>query len=403
MPVTILRLTARDPIIARDGRPFGAGQGNRMRGLNWPLPSVVAGSLRTALVKANPNLDFSGYMPRQLLDVDVAGVFPAVEDEVYLPAPSDCLWDEYTNMVHRAQPIAFAAGEGVDFSMGGLLPVRLTEKQAPEDFKAKEPPAWWPRSQYEKWLTDGKIEYGPEWFTRDFLREAKTEIREHVSLDPYRGAAAESQLFATVGLNVSYLPRHDVEGAKSFWDRFANSTLTARITTENAAFAHLEQLDTWHPLGGERRLVHWQRSDAANLWTCPDIVKSALVAAKHTRMVVATPAIFAGGWKPGWVNDQLEGTPPGTSIKLKLVGVSNGRWRAVSGWSLAKINNEGKLDQHGKPGPKPIRRMVPAGSVYFFEAKPGEAAALSELWLHSVSDDEQERRDGFGLAVWGVW
>ena len=48
MSVTMLRLTARDPIIARDGRSFGAGQGNRMHGLAWPLPSVVAGSFRTA-------------------------------------------------------------------------------------------------------------------------------------------------------------------------------------------------------------------------------------------------------------------------------------------------------------------------------------------------------------------
>ena len=55
----ILQLTPHDPLVARDGRPFGAGQGNRMRGLPWPLPSVVAGSFRTALVKAGSG-DFSG-------------------------------------------------------------------------------------------------------------------------------------------------------------------------------------------------------------------------------------------------------------------------------------------------------------------------------------------------------
>ncbi len=47
-----LQLTPHDPLIARDSRPFGVGQGNRMRGLLWPLPSVVAGSCRSALVKA---------------------------------------------------------------------------------------------------------------------------------------------------------------------------------------------------------------------------------------------------------------------------------------------------------------------------------------------------------------
>jgi len=48
--------------------------------------------------------------------------------------------------------------------------------------------------------------------------------------------------------------------------------------------------------------------------------------------------------------------------------------------------------------------MTPAGSVYFFQCeKPGDAAMLPQQWLQSVSDDQQERLDGFGLAVWGTW
>jgi hypothetical protein len=75
MSVATLQLTAHDPIIARDGRPFGMGQGNRMRGLSWPLPSVVAGSFRTALVKANPPFDFTRNTPHQLHRAEIAGVF----------------------------------------------------------------------------------------------------------------------------------------------------------------------------------------------------------------------------------------------------------------------------------------------------------------------------------------
>jgi CRISPR-associated protein Cmr3 len=40
-------ITPLDPVIARDGRPFNAG--TRMKGLDWPYPSVLAGSLRTLL------------------------------------------------------------------------------------------------------------------------------------------------------------------------------------------------------------------------------------------------------------------------------------------------------------------------------------------------------------------
>jgi CRISPR-associated protein Cmr3 len=50
-----------------------------------------------------------------------------------------------------------------------------------------------------------------------------------------------------------------------------------------------------------------------------------------------------------------------------------------------------------------VKRISPAGGVYFFEIAEGSASGLADRWLESVSDDEQDRRDGFGLAAWGVW
>jgi CRISPR-associated protein Cmr3 len=121
--------------------------------------------------------------------------------------------------------------------------------------------------------------------------------------------------------------------------------------------------------------------------------------AKRIRLVLATPAVFAKGWRPAWLSDgSLQGAPPGnTHVQLRLVGAASGRWRAVSGWSLQP------LEETGRPGPKPIRRMVPAGSVYFFEVASGDPASLADQWLAPVSDDPQEQRDGFGLALWGTW
>jgi CRISPR-associated protein Cmr3 len=47
--------------------------------------------------------------------------------------------------------------------------------------------------------------------------------------------------------------------------------------------------------------------------------------------------------------------------------------------------------------------MVPAGSVYFFEVIEGNAQELSKLWLKSVCDNEQDKKDGFGLALFGIY
>lgn len=387
----ILQLTPHDPIIARDSRPFGAGQGNRMRGLPWPLPSVVAGSFRTALVKSNAEWDFSWSMfkEKDLKAVAVHGLLPVHDKNLYLTSPNDCVWDEKTSKVFRVQPIKLDEGEGVDFpdNGAGLMPVRLSQEQTAEDFKAKTIPTWWPVSKYAEWLSTKCLEYTPDWFKSNFFGQPVQEIRDHVKLDPDIGAAAEGQIFSTTGLNISHMPRFGENEKGKFKDRFAEVSLSIRVNAGNSPLKLNNSLDLWHPLGGERRLVHWQQS-SENLadWTCPTEIRSALETATKVRMVLTTPAIFQQGWKPDLEHGPLK------DCGLTLVGASVGRWKAVSGWSLAQPS-----------GPKAIRRMVPAGSVYFFEVKHGDAGKFADRWLESVSDDEQEQRDGFGLAIWGTW
>ncbi|MGO7309814.1 type III-B CRISPR module-associated Cmr3 family protein, partial [Rhizobium ruizarguesonis] len=69
---------------------------------------------------------------------------------------------------------------------------------------------------------------------------------------------------------------------------------------------------------------------------------------------------------------------------------------AVSGWDL----------KAGRP--KPTRRAVPAGSVYFLRLPQewGEAEVrewITGIWFQNLSDREQDRKDGYGLAALGVW
>ena len=392
MTITMLELTCRDPIVSRDGRPFGINQGNRMRTVGWPLPSVVAGSLRTALGK-DAGREFSAVTARELLQVAVAGTFPVADRTLYLPAPNDCVVHEEKGPLAARPRDGSEDGEGgCDWPASGLRPVMLSAKDAPDDFKPKESPAWWPVESYVAWLTGNSVA-----FDCTFLKAALTEDRTHVQLRPETGAADEGILFTSAALPLTHLPRHGQEKADRRNDRFAEIRLTLRVTADHWAADTAARLDVLHPLGGERRLAHWKAA-ASDLWACPEAVSFALAKSKsgRVRMALVTPGIFAQGWKPGWLNDELTGSPCADGPKLKLVGVSIQRWRAVSGWSLAALPNQPR-------GPKPVKRMVPAGGVYFFEVIDGNAASLSSHWLQTVSDDEQDRRDGFGLAAWGTW
>jgi CRISPR-associated protein Cmr3 len=295
-------------------------------------------------------------------------------------------------------------GEGCDLPYEGLRPVMLSRPDSEPDFKPEKHPAWWPVDELENWLLGQDVT-----FNKPFLDSPTQEMYQHVCIEPTSGAARENFLFASSGLIISHMPRFPVdrdksksEGdrKKSWFDRHAEVTLTLRLgLTEMNLKAGI-----FHPLGGKRRLAHWQPDGKQPIgWACPSEIREGLKNAQRIRMVLATPALFECGWQPGWLNADLEGCPPGTDVKLRLVGVANTRWKALSRWSLAKINNKGELDSRGKPGPKPLQRMVPAGSVYFFELVKGDPSKLAERWLRSVSDDEQDQRDGFGLAVWGTW
>ena len=389
-----LMLTARDPVVSRDGRPFGStggARGNRMRPVAWPLPSVVAGSLRTTLGKA-AGKQFSEDTARTLLQTSVWGLFPQLNGTLYLPAPIDCVVVPDKGPV-RARPPETDFGS-CDWPAEGLRPVVVAEADAPDDFKPDDAPAWWPLDCLAAWLANDPQ---PPTFRGSFLVLPETEYRTHVEIDPDSGASRENRLFTTAALPLACLPRFGSRLTDPFAERFAPISLVTRVQPHDWAAEAARTLKTLHPLGGERRLVHWEVVNT-DPWTCPAAVSAALSRTNQARirMDLATPAIFRDGWKPGWLGRDLTGTPPCGGPKLKLVGVCIERWRAVSGWSLAALNGD-------RPGPKAVKRMVPAGGVYFFQVENGAAAGLASCWLKPVSDDDQDQRDGFGLATWGIW
>ncbi len=376
-----LIVTPRDSMIARDGRPFGVGQGHRMKSLDWPYPSVLAGSLRTLLGKRLfPG--FGAAAVAALKQVGIAGPLPFTHERLYFPAPKDLVVRDHPRACFALRPSALGEGEGCDLPHPALLPVMLPPT-ADEDFKPGKAPAFWCSERMTEWLLNAAgaaftLPEQPE--PPSFLGAPEKDERMHVAIEFATGAAEEGLLYKTVGLA---LPCH--------------IAFAARLDFQNELPPEVAKLDAFHTFGGERRLARFSLHSTKE-WNCPAPVAAALENAPHVRLMLATPAIFSGGWKPGWLNERLEGSPPGSGVALRLRGACLDRWRPISGWSLEP------LPDSRKPGPKPVRRLVPAGGVYFFETLAGDPAGLARnLWLRSVCDDPQDRRDGFGLALWGLW
>jgi len=409
-------LRPRDPIIVRDGRPFAATPGAQAASLPWPLPGTVTGALRTR-IGMDQGFDWKGDGPDRARRVAVHGPlmlarWPGDGDgewRVYLAAPRDALVvrGEFPPVVRALRPRdTLPEGAGCDLPPG-MLPLHIPSAEKPTPGHA-----YWPLDACVEWLAD--VTFGLRPLPRRTVDGAPRDARVHVRIDPSTRAGARGFLFGTIGLAFADAPRLGlgVSGATVAAPGSGAADVGAATgdgeTADRPALAMLcrvvgSEVAAWSPpdtvfvtLGGERRLVEAHALASGTLWpTAPaPRLRAALVGARRLRMMLVTPALFTAGWRPGWLDDRLEGTPPGgAGPRLRLVAAAVGRKAPVSGWDL----------QHHRP--KAARYTVPAGSVYFFETIDGplDGTAVGALWMAALSDDAQDRADGFGLALPGVW
>lgn len=116
-----------------------------------------------------------------------------------------------------------------------------------------------------------------------------------------------------------------------------------------------------------------------------DRIKKAINETKMFKLYLATPAFFKNGWYPAWLNKN-------SGIDLRLLTAAVGKPLSIGGWDIAKR------------GPKFMQRMVPAGSVYYFEVTNHAINAdkiLATFHGKNICDDENYNKQGFGLSFLG--
>jgi len=374
----MVRIRGIDSLLFRDGRPFGAEIGSlSARTLTCPYPSTVTGFVRTflgnrMLIDWNRREDIL-----RVLAIAVYGPLLERNGEAVFHAPADAL---VTGT--RKEPSVFALRPWQDLPehAGCDLPKHLVPLRVDTDEKPVKGYEYWDGASLMRWLESAD---GSGFTPPQPVGKMEVEQRTHVAIDDEKGVSAESLLYSVEYLSFERY-RWGNNGSHERW------ALLARLESEeDLSLARGVGL-----LGGEKRLALLEPAEDSCWPTCSETLRRALSQSGRVRMFLATPAIFEGGWKPGWLNGKLEGSPPcARDMKLRLVAAAVKRRGAVSGWSYRQDRQQ----------PKPLRLLAPAGSVYFFEVLEGDPVALAEAWLRPVSDDEHYRRDGYGLTLWGIW
>ncbi len=390
----------RDALIVRDGRPFGNTAGTRAKSVDFPFPSTTTGGARTRagldlidgdVTKFSTHRVNGGGLSDAVQRIEVKGPLLAeVEGDnvnLLVHAPADCLIVKPENRGEKNRfPLVPLEKEADSFSNldDDLHLLGTTEKVKG---KPQSEPRFWHWAEFEQWLMNAdkadvidieKLGH------KGLTHEQRTHVRILDDKTGYQTKAnVEGGLFQTRGLEFTVADeRKRLSSAKK---------LALVVEVERQKFGG-EIQEGIAPLGGERRIVAWRKSDKNIFPDCPQEVRDEILRTNFCRLILLTPAIFENGFKPTWLE-----TANGLKVTIEAMAVN--RAQVISGWDFVKRK------------PKPTRRMCPAGTVLFLKLSEGDIENwIENTWFHCVSDDSveatdraQDRKDGFGLAALGIW
>jgi CRISPR-associated protein Cmr3 len=375
--MTAFVLTAPDGLTIKDARGFNVAGGLSAKSLPWPLPPTFAGALRTSVGFAASYANGDPRWAELLESATVAGplaVRRAHEGkwEAVIAAPLDALRMavQGSRTIEWLKPVQPIAGVGIracwrpeDMATDGLLRGRPSSLHKPTTM-----PRWWSREQMLTWLL------APNGTVRDAFPQAPIfRFDLHVGMDAATGAPDPGLLFATETLE---LRTRDHEFG--IYGRTNVSIDTSR---------------RWR-FGGEARTAQPSEIAGSDPFGFPGEMVANWAPTNRLRLLLLTPGAFASGWRPDFListKDGFAGEWAGLSLTLRAAFV--GRPDLASGWDFAAKRS------------KPSRRIVPAGSVYYFEtAELIDAAKAEALWLATLQQHgTQDHRDGFGIVVPGLW
>lgn len=376
-------IDALSPLVFRSGKPFGAQSDTQ--DIIFPLPSSAAGLVRT--LWAQQQHDFSGkFDTTKLKQIATHGIFLAQRDDsgslkIFAPKPADALYlknkDTDTVELIRLSPHALPENGGCDLPHKDLLPVCLPKDEHDKTLKGKPQSgkAFWLLSDWLDWANGKNLSF--EDVDKNGVNLPNIDTRTHVAIDRDTLASQDGQLYQTAAYDFANARQPHHQGWKDTRLGFVLAT-PQNLQNDTVRF------------GGEGRLSRLENVNLAeNPFRQPEISSQN----RTIKLTLLTPAIFAQGWLPKWLDAKtLEGELPHTQIRVKLRAAALERWLPVSGWDLAE------------KCPKAMRKAVGAGSVYWLEILENfDEHYLKSLAYQSISDDEQDKKDGFGIVAVSKW
>lgn len=351
-----IEISPFDTLFFRDGKPFTMGEESGAAGIFPPPPSVFYGALRTAYFASHPeDLHKANTLADPTKNLEINGIFYKYGNSFYFPMPLDCVKEKRGNqskvflMSRSAKPVSSVSTEQV------LRPLGNTEVENIDSGLFND-------LTLQKYLQSESNEFNYlDPCPKLIMSEPKTGIgRDNATHSVKEGMLYSIEMKRMV--NLSFVV--DFEGLELPEKGFIK-------------------------LGGEKKAACYHiLSQPGPLLKFHDNFSEPL---KMFKIYFATPAVFEKGWIPSWIDDStLIGKIPNTNIEVRLIAAAVGKPISIGGFDI-------KLRM-----PKPMRKVVPSGSVYYFEIQ-GNSFSKSDLGkIHGKSISEYETaKQGFGICYVG--
>lgn len=358
-----IELNPFDTLFFRDGKPFERGDEVWANGLFPPAPSVVYGALRTVLMSQNLDwLNKAGGPEDLTQDLRIKALLIKKGSELFLPCPYDVVDDLKKT---RSKPLVLSLQEKKMLSSYPskhvLIPPPPHEGEVLETCGGTHMLA---ESEFNTYLK-GETPF-PTAIDVFVEKEPKIGIQKNAET----GSSAEGMLYRVELLRL----KEDV----GFYVDIILPHLNDKTSFPLKGLINI---------GGEGKSMAYSTAEQALNIRMPKLEGT------RFKVVVCSPACFEQGWLPGGINNRtLEGTWRGQRVKILAAAMERSTY--LGGFAMKT--------KHQAGGPKPMRRALPAGTVYYIELLEGTIEAAAAAFHGQCISEFGLDKEGFGLAFVGA-